>query len=137
MIFYGAMKKAGINYHLDLAAPDPYLDIDPRKIRQVFLHLIRNAIEAMPEGGKLRVSTREMGNQLLVTIKDSGIGITGANLERAADPFYTTKTYGTGMGLTLVEQIVKLHEATFSLKHNEGGGMIATIGFKRQNSTAG
>ncbi len=137
MIFYSAMKKTGINYHLDLAAPNPYLDIDPRKIRQVFLHLIRNAIEAMPEGGELRVSTRETGNLILVTIKDSGIGITGANLERAADPFFTTKTYGTGMGLTLVEQIVKLHEATFSLKHNEGGGMIATIGFKRQNPAAG
>ena len=136
MIFYGTMKKTGINYHLDLTAPDPYLDIDPRKIRQVFLHLIRNAIEAMPEGGELRVSTKEMGDQVLVTIKDSGIGISGANLDRAADPFFTTKTYGTGMGLTLVEQIVKLHEATFTLKHNEGGGMIATLGFKKQNSGA-
>ena len=136
MIFYGSMKKLGITYHLDLTAPDPYLDIDPRKIRQIFLHLIRNAIEAMPHGGELRVSTQEMGDEIRVTIRDSGMGITGAHLDRAADPFFTTKTYGTGMGLTLVEQIVKLHGATFSLKHNEGEGMIATIGFKRQNSGA-
>ena len=134
MIFYGTMKKTGINYHLDLAAADPYLDIDARKIRQVFLHLIRNAIESMPNGGDLRVSTKEVENQILVTIMDSGMGITGAHLDRVADPFFTTKTYGTGMGLTLVEQIVKLHEATFSLKHNEGGGMIATIGFRRQTT---
>ena len=135
MIFYGTMKKVGIRYHLELTAIDPYLYIDARKIRQVFLHLIRNAIEAMPDGGVLKVSTKELEGQILVTIMDSGIGITEANFDRVTDPFFTTKTYGTGMGLTLVEQIVKLHEATFSLKRNENGGMIATIGFKRQNST--
>ena len=88
----------------------------------------------MPDGGVLRVSTKELDNHILVSIIDTGMGVPEANLGRVADPFFTTKTYGTGMGLTLVEQIVKLHEATFSLKHNENGGMIATIGFKRQNS---
>jgi signal transduction histidine kinase/DNA-binding response OmpR family regulator len=135
MIFYGTMKKIGIRYQLDLAAVDPYLDIDARKIRQVFLHLIRNAIEAMPDGGVLKVASKEQGNQVIVIIMDSGIGISDANLDRISDPFFTTKTYGTGMGLSLVEQIVKQHEATFSLKRNENGGMIATITFAKQQNT--
>jgi len=131
MIFYAAMKKAGIHYHLDLTASNPILEIDIRKIRQVFLHLIRNAIESMPEGGVLRVSTRDEEQAIIVSISDSGIGISEGNLSRVSDPFFTTKTYGTGMGLTLVEQIVKLHEASFSLKYNENGGMIATIRFNK------
>jgi signal transduction histidine kinase/DNA-binding response OmpR family regulator len=129
MIFYAAMKKAGINYHLDLTAADPYVEIDIRKIRQAFLHLIRNAIEAMPDGGNLRVSTRDEDSTVIVSISDSGSGISEGNLSRVSDPFFTTKTYGTGMGLTLVEQIAKLHEATFSLRHNENGGMTASIRF--------
>ncbi|MDR3631525.1 MAG: response regulator [Desulfocapsaceae bacterium] len=131
MIFYAAMKKAGIHYHLDLAASDPHIEIDIRKIRQVFLHLIRNAIEAMPDGGTLRVSTHEDEHAVVISIADSGRGIPDANLDRVADPFFTTKTYGTGMGLTLVEQIIKQHEASFSLKRHEDGGMIATIKFNK------
>ena len=134
MIFYGTMKKNGISYQLDLAADDPYLEIDARKIRQVFLHLIRNAIEAMPHGGVLRVATKEVEDDIIVTIMDSGVGVSDINLSRITDPFFTTKTYGTGMGLTLVEQIIKLHDAHFSLKHNENGGMIATIVFQKQKS---
>jgi signal transduction histidine kinase/DNA-binding response OmpR family regulator len=131
MIFYGTMKKNGISYQLDLTAADPYLEIDARKIRQVFLHLIRNAIEAMPHGGVLRVATKETGDDVIITIMDSGVGISDVNLSRITDPFFTTKTYGTGMGLTLVEQIIKLHEAMFSLKRNDSGGMTATITFKK------
>ncbi len=132
MIFYGTMKKAGITYHLDLADDDPRLDIDVRKIRQVFLHLIRNAIEAMPEGGTMKVTTKNEGEYAIVSIKDTGIGIPDTNLPRVADPFFTTKTYGTGMGLTLVEQIIKLHGATFSLQRNDTGGMVVTITFHKQ-----
>jgi signal transduction histidine kinase/DNA-binding response OmpR family regulator len=135
MIFYGAMKKNSINYQLDLAATDPYLDIDARKIRQVFLHLIRNAIEAMPDGGLLKVATKEDRDTVTVTVIDSGVGISEANLNRVTDPFFTTKTYGTGMGLTLVEQIIKQHEAKFFLQRNENGGMIATIIFPKPSET--
>jgi signal transduction histidine kinase len=137
MIFYGTMKKSGISYQLDLAADDPYLEIDARKIRQVFLHLIRNAIESMPDGGVLRVESKEKEDDVTVKIMDSGVGISETNLSRITDPFFTTKTYGTGMGLTLVEQIIKMHDALFSLKRNENGGMTAMIVFKKQRTEFG
>ncbi len=131
MIFYGAMKNSGIHYQLNLCSSDPSLNIDSRKIRQVFLHLIRNAVEAMPSGGRLEVTTKETSHHFIVTIEDSGIGVGEEHVAKITNPFFTTKTYGTGLGLTLVEQILELHDADFTLKQAESGGMTATISFKK------
>jgi signal transduction histidine kinase/DNA-binding response OmpR family regulator len=127
MLFYGTMKRQSIRYQLDLPSPDPELFIDSRLIRQMLLHLIRNGIEAMASGGTLTVSCREDNEEVFITIQDSGSGIGNANMDRVADPFFTTKTYGTGMGLTLVEKIVAEHRGRFSLEHGEEGGMVARI----------
>lgn len=127
MLFYGAMKKQSILYQLNLPSPDPELFIDSKLIRQMLLHLIRNGIEAMTSGGILTVSCKEEESNITITIEDSGGGIGTANLDRVADPFFTTKTYGTGMGLTLVEKIVAEHQGKFSLEHGKTGGMVARI----------
>jgi signal transduction histidine kinase/DNA-binding response OmpR family regulator len=127
MLFYGDMKKQSILYRLDLPSPDPILSIDAKRIQQMFLHLIRNGVEAMDSGGLLTVSCESIDNKIKISIEDSGSGISDSNITRVADPFYTTKTYGTGMGLTLVEKIIAEHDGTFSLEHGESGGMVATI----------
>ncbi|MBE0585449.1 MAG: response regulator [Desulfofustis sp.] len=137
MIFYGTMKKTGIAYEIELTGEDPVLAIDSDKIRQVLLHLIKNSIEAMPDGGTLQVRSWREDGAVLVSIRDSGIGIAVGELSRVADPFYTTKTYGTGMGLTLVEQILSQHGADFSLTPAKPQGMTALIRFRqtRANQT--
>ena len=127
MLFYSDMKKHSILYRLDLPSPDPVLSIDARRIQQMLLHLIRNGVEAMDCGGLLTVRCTREEHSITITIEDSGSGITDSNIKRASDPFYTTKTYGTGMGLTLVEKIVADHEGSFSLEHGESGGMAASI----------
>ncbi len=127
MLFYGTMKRQSIRYQLDLPSPDPELFIDSKLIRQMLLHLIRNGIEAMTSGGTLTVSCRETNEEVFITIQDSGSGIGNSNMERATDPFFTTKTYGTGMGLTLVEKIIAEHQGRFSLEHAEEGGMVVRI----------
>ena len=129
MIFYGTMKKSNIEYSIDFAGEDPLLEIDTEQIRQVFLHLIRNSVEAMEAGGELTVTVENTGKEALVAIMDSGSGTEEGDLEKLTDPFYTTKTYGTGMGLTLVEQILERHGAGFSLDRNEPGGMTALVRF--------
>ncbi|MCB2216037.1 response regulator [Desulfofustis glycolicus] len=130
MIFYGAMKKSGISYEIELTGEDPVLFIDSDKIRQVLLHLIKNSIEAMPDGGVLQVHSWQEDGSALVSIRDSGVGISVGELSRVTDPFYTTKTYGTGMGLTLVEQILAQHDADFSLTPVKPHGMTALIRFR-------
>lgn len=130
MIFYGAMKKSSISYEIELTGEDPVLFIDSDRIRQVLLHLIKNSIEAMPDGGVLQVHSWQEAGSVLVSIRDSGVGISVGELSRVTDPFYTTKTYGTGMGLTLVEQILAQHDADFSLTPVKPHGMTALIRFR-------
>ena len=131
MIFYATMKKNNITYEMDFCEEDPLLEIDGEKIRQVFMHLIRNGIEAMVDGGRLHVQT-EVGEGLVtVRISDSGSGIAEGDLGRVTDPFYTTKTYGTGMGLTLVEQILGQHNGYFSLEPNSSSGTTAIVSFRQ------
>ncbi|HIQ36899.1 MAG TPA: response regulator [Desulfocapsa sulfexigens] len=133
MLFYGTMKKQSIHYQEDLPSPDPELFIDPKLIRQMLLHLIRNGIEAMTSGGALTVSCKKTEYSIHISIEDTGSGMGAANLKHVTDPFFTTKTYGTGMGLTLVEKIVEEHQGKFILKHNETGGMVAEIILPKNN----
>ncbi len=127
MLFYGDMKKRSILYRLDLPSPDPLLSIDAKRIQQMLLHLIRNGVEAMDSGGLLTVTCENKDDTIKVCIEDSGSGINSSDIKRVSDPFYTTKTYGTGMGLTLVEKIVAEHDGSFALRHGESGGMVACI----------
>ena len=133
MLLYGAMKKQGITYQLNLNEPEPYLHIDGQKIRQMFLHLLRNAVEAMPNGGLLSVNIKQDPQSVSIIIADSGIGILNGNMAKVADPFFTTKIYGTGMGLTLVKKIVAEHQGTFSLQPGPVSGTVATVTLSLDN----
>lgn len=128
--FYPTLQKNRIHLTHDLDSHDYMLDIDQGKIRQVFLHLIRNSIEAMESGGELHISTYQNIDSLVVSIIDSGSGISSSVLDQVGDPFYTTKTYGTGLGLSLVEQILNLHNAVFSLEQLSPHGTKATVKFR-------
>ncbi len=127
LLFYGSMKKQSISYQLNLPSPDPELYLDSRRIRQMLHHLIKNGIEAISSGGFLTISCSSNSSEAEIIIEDSGSGIKRENLDRVADPFFTTKTYGTGMGLTLVERIVEEHQGKFTLEYGKIDGMIATI----------
>lgn len=122
MLFYSSMQKQGVEYEVRM--PDRQIEwqIDPAQIRRVFVHLIRNAVEAMEQGGKLAVEAAALDGRLRISVRDTGLGIAEADIRRAADPFYTTKTAGTGVGLTLVERIVKEHGGELLIRSQEGGG---------------
>ncbi|WP_163340274.1 response regulator [Desulfopila sp. IMCC35008] len=130
MVFYTTMKNGNITYQFDLPGISPVVQVDGDRFRQVFLHLIKNGIEAMTGGGVLFVGctyTENREDGIEVIIRDSGTGIADNHLQLVTDPFFTTKTYGTGMGLTLVEKITAMHGATFHLKQHEKGGMVAKV----------
>ncbi len=123
IVYYAAMKKNNISYTLDLTGPDPEIEIDAEKIQQLFLHLFKNAVEAMPRGGTLTVTADHDQEYVSITISDSGNDSAVDDLARVTDPFYTTKTYGTGLGLTLVEQIVKQHNGELAISRNSPAGL--------------
>jgi len=127
MLVQPRMAKQNITWELDLPEPEREFDMDTRQIRQMLLHLVKNAVEAMPEGGKLSVAYAEENGCGRITVTDTGMGMAEDSMERAKDPFFTTKTYGTGLGLTMVERIVQAHGGNFSFRTSAGGGMEATV----------
>jgi signal transduction histidine kinase/DNA-binding response OmpR family regulator len=126
-IFYSRFKDYNIEYELKLEETGPLLCLNENKIRQVFSHLIRNSTEAMVQGGKLTIEGTEREDNVTISISDTGPGIPEELLQRAMEPFYTTKMYGNGMGLALVNQIVTTHNGSFSLKNNTPHGLKATV----------
>lgn len=109
---------------------------DPRELRQVFVNLILNACQAMPDGGHLTVETSRgpaeisLGLFVLsgaVTITDTGSGIDAALSDKIFEPFFTTKSGGTGLGLPVCLEIVSRHSGTLTLSAAESGGTRATV----------
>lgn len=111
----------------DFTAGLPSVDADPVQVQQVVLNLMRNGIEAMnaiaPESRVLRVSTAaQAGGWVEIGVADAGTGIPEDHLDQIFDPFYTTKTNGLGMGLTISRSIIESHGGRLSASPNPGGG---------------
>ncbi len=97
-------------------APDvPALTGDATRLEQAILNLCVNAIEAMPEGGRLGITTRREDGTVAVDVTDSGVGIPPENLEKVLQPFVSTKPHGTGLGLPLVARVVAAHGGRLSI----------------------
>jgi len=122
LLLQTSMTRQGITCILDFPEDSLELELDPALIRQMFVHLIKNAVEAMPTGGKLQVTLRRDGDWVRVFIRDTGAGIPAGNLDRVAELFFTTKSYGTGLGLSMVERVITAHGGSFVLRSREGGG---------------
>jgi signal transduction histidine kinase len=98
----------------DFKRPDKTLLIkgDKNKLKQVFLNLAKNAIDAMEAGGRLVIARTLAGEQVEITIGDNGCGIPEENREKIFSPFFTTKRHGTGLGLNISKSIIEDHEGS-------------------------
>jgi signal transduction histidine kinase len=143
------LASARIGLEMDLAPDLPEVAVDRTQIQQVFLNVFLNAIQAMPQGGRLRVrtftrtataSTHSEGNRsgaglwpgdlaVITEIEDSGPGIPEANLPRVFDPFFTTKPagVGTGLGLPVSRKIIELHGGRIDLGNRPEGGARVSV----------
>ena len=113
----------------------PPLKINPDKIQQVFLNLIINAFDAMPEGGKLEILMERKDGFVQTVFSDSGPGIEEPVLSRIFDPFFTTKApgKGTGLGLSICYGIIREHNGTISVKSKKGEGTTFIINLPMDN----
>jgi len=101
--------------------------IDAGQVRQAIDNLVRNAIEATPEGGLVGISARCGRDGCLIEVRDSGRGIAPEHLPRIFDLYYTTKTEGTGVGLAITQQIVTAHGGTIEVESRPGTGTTMTV----------
>ena len=113
---------------LEKSYPDtePQVNADPDQMRQVFLNLMLNAIEASPEGGAVRVSVAA-GREVTVAVSDSGPGMPRDQLARAGEPFFTTKSGGTGLGLAIARRIVAEHQGRLAIESSPGKGTTVSV----------
>jgi GAF domain-containing protein/CheY-like chemotaxis protein len=118
-----------VDVQTDLAAVPPILG-DAAELREALTNLILNAVDAMPEGGTLRLVTRADAEHVVVVISDTGVGIPAAVREKIFDPFFTTKgPRGTGLGLSMTYGIVSRHGGFVSVESEEGRGSTFRLTF--------
>jgi PAS domain S-box-containing protein len=117
-------EDRGIEVVWEAGRDMPSLMLVPDRMRQVFLNLVLNAIDAMPEGGRLQVSTSRSGQPsgIYVTFTDTGVGISSDILSQIFDPFYTTKPDGLGVGLYVSQRIVEEHGGRIEVESQVGEG---------------
>lgn len=109
---------------------DPEITGDHEQLRQVFLNLALNAIQAMDQGGRLRLAIGSAScGQWMVTVEDEGKGMTQDQVSRIFDPFFTTKEKGSGIGLSVVHAILAAHEARIEVDSEPGVGTVFRIYF--------
>lgn len=106
----------------------PLIFADEDRMKQVFVNLITNAIQAMPDGGSLRVDAAARDGYLEVRLMDTGAGISEEEQKKIFDPFHTTRAEGSGLGLSIVHRIVDAHNGYITVESEEGEGSAFTVG---------
>ncbi len=128
------MRKGNVTLVPDLPRTSVMATYDPQQIEQVLINLVTNAVQAMPDGGTLDVSLKEDDDNLVITMRDSGVGIPEENVVRIFDPFFTTKPEGegTGLGLSVSYGIVSRHRGRIDVESDVGIGTTFTVSLPLQ-----
>ncbi len=121
------LEEQGIELVQNLEQDLPSLQLDAKYLKQALLNIVKNAISAMPEGGTLTVITEMKDGQVQLVVADTGVGIPEENMAKIFEPYFTTKDFGSGLGLTLVYKIIKEHQGEINLHSREGAGTSFTI----------
>jgi signal transduction histidine kinase len=123
------IRKNRIEVTKDISCQLPSIEVDRNQMAQVFVNIFLNAIQAMEEGGVLKIGTRTLDERLIMTISDTGKGIPEDTLPKVFDPFFTTKGEGkgTGLGLWISQGIVERHGGTIQIESEEGKGTTVKI----------
>jgi two-component system nitrogen regulation sensor histidine kinase NtrY len=124
-------ERPPIDYDLDLDQDLPEIAGDPDLLRRAISNLVLNAMDAMPQGGKITLRTRSQGNRVALDISDTGTGLTREECERLFTPYYTSKQHGTGLGLAIVQSVISDHDGRIAVDSAPGKGTTFCIELPR------
>ncbi len=117
-----------IEFKLSYGQSDISIVCEKNQLKQVFLNIIKNGIESMPDGGEIHIDMRkETDNECIVSVKDHGCGIPEDLLPRLGEPFYSLKEKGTGLGLMICHKIIKQHQGSISYQSKVNEGTLIEI----------
>jgi len=126
-------EGAGVDVRHDLdAVGELVIDADARKLQQVVLNLVLNAVQAMPSGGTLTVGLDEGADQVTLRVQDTGVGMDAAKAQQVFEPFFTSKEKGSGLGLHVVQRIVEDHGGRIELETGPGEGTVFFVVLRRR-----
>lgn len=116
------LEQNDIELEADLQDDLPKVQLDEKYFKQAVMNIVKNSLAAMPEGGTLAVKTRCRGDNVELVIRDTGEGMSEDVREKIFEPYFTTRDFGSGIGLTLVYKVVKEHMGEISVQSEEGKG---------------
>jgi signal transduction histidine kinase len=139
LVKYEAQER-GVEIAVDFPTDLPDVSGDETQLGQIFLNLMINAVQAMPEGGTLRIAgtngTDAARSTIDVSVTDTGGGITKADLSKVFEPFFSTKPSGNGLGLAIAYRIVEDHHGTIRVTSQEGVGTTFALSFPAVSTSA-
>ena len=127
------LEDRGIEVEAETSSDFPVIMADRNQLKQVFFNLIKNAMEAMSPGGKLRIRARSDDDNVYLLFGDTGTGIKQEDLGKLFQPYHTTKTGGHGLGLMIVQRILREHGGQVGIDSKENVGTLVTLQFPQRN----
>lgn len=127
------LADRGLAVEGELPASTPVIMADRNQLKQVFFNLVKNAMEAMPAGGKLALRVGADDDSVFIRIADSGSGIKTEDLTKLFSPYHTTKTGGHGLGLMIVQRIMRDHGGHVGIESKQGVGTVVTLQFPQKH----
>jgi signal transduction histidine kinase len=112
---------------VNLTEDHPKIEVDVDKLKRAFVNIIRNAVDAMPKGGRLTIKSKRSGVSLEITFTDTGVGMTKSMLEKTFTPLFTTKARGMGFGLPICKRFIEAHGGRISVESTIGKGTTFTM----------
>ncbi len=125
--FSSDMSRQAVRLKADIGEDLPTINLDQEQISRALTNIIQNSIEALHEGGTLKLEAKELDSTIQIVVEDSGVGIDEDKLDSVLDPFVSSKTTGAGLGLTMVYQIVTNHRGEIDIKSSGGKGTIVSL----------
>jgi PAS domain S-box-containing protein len=130
------LQEHTIDLSIEVLSGTPPLLADRNQVRQSVLNLFRNSQEAMPSGGRIRVVAGVKDGEVVIEVRDTGVGIPKEEIRKIFDPFYTTKAYGTGLGLAFVQQVMREHGGRIACRSEPGSDTVFTLFFPAASESA-